>query len=185
MRIRVLNSVARVLALVAVAALPVAMAAQTAVSGTGKDSSTGQPSRWDIFLGYSYLSPKGTVNTVQPNPQQTPVSASFDAVNIGGLFSGAYFFNRYAGVQVELGEHDWGTQCCNTNVGTRGNDDGFITLGGGPIFRYPAENFTAFAHALVNADRIGGPYYEPYKWGPGLTVGAECTRWVRENHPDQ
>jgi hypothetical protein len=23
------------------------------------------------------------------------------------------------------------------------------------------------------------------KGGPGLTVGAECTRWVRENHPDQ
>jgi len=24
----------------------------------------------------------------------------------------------------------------------------------------------------VNADRIGGPYFEPYKWGPGLTVGG-------------
>ncbi len=172
MQIRVLKSVGRVLALVTVAALPVAMAAQTTPSGTGKDSSTGQPSRWDIFMGYSYLSPKGTVNTVQPNAQQTPVSASYDAVNLGGLFSGAYFFNRYAGVQVELGEHDWGVQCCNSNVGTRGDNDGFITLAGGAIFRYPQENFTVFAHALVNADRIGGPYFEPYKWGPGLTVGG-------------
>ncbi len=170
MQIRVLKSVARVLALVTVAALPVAMAAQTTPSGTGKDSSTGQPSRWDIFLGYSYLSPKATVTTTQPNG--TPVTANFDAVNVGGLFSGAYFFNRYSGVQVELGEHDWGVQCCNSNVGTRGDDDGFITLGGGPIFRYPAENFTVFAHALVNADRIGGPYFEPYRWGPGLTVGG-------------
>ena len=172
MQNRVLKSVGRVLALVTVAALPLAMAAQTTPSGSGKDSSSVQPSRWDIFLGYSYLAPKGTVNTVQPNAQQTPVSASYDAVNLGGLFSGAYFFNRYAGVQVELGEHDWGTQCCNSNVGTRGDNDGFITLGGGPIFRYPAENFTVFAHALVNADRIGGPYFEPYKWGPGLTVGG-------------
>ena len=123
-------------------------------------------------MGYSYLSPKGTVNTVQPNAQQTPVTASFDAVNAGGLFSGAYYFNRYAGVQVELGEHQWGVQCCNSNVGTRGDDDGFITLGGGVIFRYPQENFTAFAHALVNADWIGGPYFEPFKWGPGFTVGG-------------
>ena len=172
MRIGVLKSVGRVLALVTVAALPVAMAAQTAVSGTGKDSSSTQPSRWDIFLGYSYLAPKGTVNTVQPNAQQTPVSASFDAVNAGGLFSGAYFFNKYAGVQVEVGVHQWGVQCCNSNVGTRENDDGFTTLGGGAIFRYPEENFTAFAHALVNADYIGGPYFEPFKWGPGLTVGG-------------
>jgi hypothetical protein len=148
------------------------MAAQTAVSGTGKDSSSSSPSRWDIFMGYSYLAPKGTVNTVQPNAAQTPVSASFDSVNAGGLFSGAYFFNRYAGVQVEVGVHQWGVQCCNSNVGTRENDDGFTTVGGGVIFRYPAENFTAFAHALVNADYIGGPYFEPFKWGPGLTVGG-------------
>jgi hypothetical protein len=172
MRIGVLKTVGRVLALVTMAALPVAMTAQTVPSGSGKGTGTSMPSRWDIFLGYSYLSPKGTVNTVQPNAQQTPVSASYDAVNAGGLFSGAYFFNKFAGVQVELGEHQWGTQCCNSNVGTRGDDDGFITLGGGPIFRYPQENFTPFAHALVNADWIGGPYFEPFKWGPGLTVGG-------------
>jgi hypothetical protein len=123
-------------------------------------------------MGYSYLAPKGTVNTVQPNAAQTPVSANFDAVNAGGLFSGAYFFNRYAGVQVEVGVHQWGVQCCNSNVGTRENDDGFTTVGGGLIFRYPQENFTPFAHALVNADYIGGPYFEPFKWGPGITVGG-------------
>jgi hypothetical protein len=170
MQIRVLKSVGRILALVTVAAMPVAMAAQTAASGKGSDNTS--PSRWDIFMGYSYLSPKGTVNTVQPNPQQTPVSASFDAVNVCGLISGAYFFNRYAGVQVEVGIHQWGVQCCQSNVGTQGDDDGFTTLGGGAIFRYPAQDFTVFAHALVNADYIGGPYFEPNKWGPGLTVGG-------------
>lgn len=170
MQIRVLKSVGRILALVTVAALPVAMAAQTASSGKGSDNTS--PSRWDIFMGYSYLSPKGTVNTVQPNAQQTPVSASFDGVNLGGLISGAYYFNRYAGVQVEVGIHQWGVQCCQSNVGTEGNDDGFTTLAGGAIFRYPAQDFTVFAHALVNADYIGGPYFEPFKWGPGLTVGG-------------
>jgi hypothetical protein len=123
-------------------------------------------------MGYSYLSPRGIVNTVQPNAQQTPVSASYDAVNAGGLLSGAYFFNRYAGVQVEVGIHEWGVQCCTSNIGTHGNDDGFTTVGGGAIFRYPEQDFTVFAHALVNADLIDGPYFEPFKWGPGFTVGG-------------
>ena len=170
MRIRVLKSVGRILALVTVAALPVAMAAQTAASGKGSGNTS--PSRWDIFMGYSYLSPKGTVNTVQPNAQQTPVSANFDAVNVGGLVSAAYYFNRYAGVQVEFGIHEWGVQCCLSNVGTEGNDDGFATFAGGAIFRYPAQDFTVFAHALVNANIVEGPYYEPFKLGPGLTVGG-------------
>jgi hypothetical protein len=169
MQIRVLKSVGRILALVTVAALPAAMAAQTAAAGKGAGN-TSSPSRWDIFMGYSYLSPKATVTTTNPNNQ--PVTASFDGVNLGGLISGAYYFNKYAGVQAELGIHQWGIQCCNSNVGTEGNNDGFTTLGGGVIFRYPAENFTAFGHALVNADLIGGPYFEPNKWGPGFTVGG-------------
>ena len=170
MQIRVLKSVGRILALVTMATLPVAMTAQSAPSGKGSDNTS--PSRWDIFMGYSYLAPKGTVSTTQPNG--TPVTASYDAVNVGGIVSGAYYFNKYAGVQVEFGIHQWGTQSStpNMNVGTHGNDDGFTTLGGGVIFRYPAEDFTAFAHALVNVDMIGGPYFEPNKWGPGMTVGG-------------
>jgi len=169
MQIRVLKSVGRILALVTVAALPVAMAAQSAASGKGATGNP-SPSRWDIFMGYSYLSPKGTVTTTMPNG--TPVSASFNAVNLGGAVSGAYYFNKYAGVQVDVGIHQWGVQCCNSNVGTEGNDDGFTTFGGGVIFRYPAENFTVFTHALVNADYIGGPFFQPFKWGPGMTVGG-------------
>ncbi len=170
MQSRVLRSVGRILALVTVATLPVAIAAQS--SSAGKSADQTSPSRWDIFLGYSYLAPKGTVNTTLPNAANTPVSASYNAVNVGGLFSGAYFFNRYAGVQVEFAEHEYGTACCNSNVGTRGNDDGFLTLGGGPIFRYPMGNITPFVHALVNADYVGGPYFQPNKWGPGLTAGG-------------
>jgi hypothetical protein len=180
MQIRVLKSVGRILALVTVAAFPVAMAAQSAPAGKGAGN-TSSPSRWDIFMGYSYLAPKGTVSTTNPNNQA--VTASFDGVNVGGLISGAYYFNKYAGVQAEVGIHQWGVQCCNSNVGTRGNNDGFTTLGGGAIFRYPAENFTAFAHALINADYIGGPFFEPFKWGPGFTVGGGMdyeTPWL--NH---
>ncbi len=57
-------------------------------------------------MGYSYLAPRGTVSTTNPNNQ--PVTASYDSVNVGGLVSGAYYFNRYAGVQVEFGIHQYG-----------------------------------------------------------------------------
>ena len=123
-------------------------------------------------MGYSYLAPHGTVSTTTPSNQ--PVTASYDAVNVGGLFSGAYFFNRFVGLQSEFGLHEYGVQSSTPgqNIGTKGNDDGFITLGGGPIVRYPTEHYTVFAHGLVNADLVNGPYFQPNQWGPGVTVGG-------------
>ncbi|MGA3131122.1 MAG: hypothetical protein ABSD59_10000 [Terracidiphilus sp.] len=170
MQIRVLKPVGRFLALVTLVALPVALAAQAAPSGRSTAAGNLSPSRWDIFMGYSYLAPTGTVTTT--NPSGGAVTASFDSISLGGLISGAYFFNRFVGVQAEVGIHQWGQQCCNSNVGTEGNDDGFTTFGGGAILRYPAEHFTPFAHVTMDAAYIGGPYFEPFKWGPGVTAGG-------------
>jgi hypothetical protein len=94
-------------------------------------------------------------------------------VNVGGLFSGAYFFNRVVGVQAEYAEHEWGGPSANGgNIGTEGNDDGFMTVAGGVIFRFPAGNITPFVHGLAGGALIGGPYHEPNKWGPDLTAGG-------------
>ncbi len=165
----VLRSVGRVLVSVSVALLPVALAAQAAPTAKGAANDT--PSRWDIFAGYSYIAPKGTVQVLQPNGATAPYS--YDAVNLGGLFSGSYFFNRFVGVQAEFGEHEWGTQSTNgSNVGTHGNDDGFLTFAGGIIFRFPSGNITPFVHGLVGGALIGGPDFEPNKWGPDLTAGG-------------
>jgi hypothetical protein len=169
MQTRVMKFVGRAIAVASITLLPVALVAQAASSAKG--ASNTNPSKWDVFAGYSYLAPKGTVSTHLP--AGTNVSASYDSVNLGGLFSGAYFFNKYVGAQVELGVHQWGIQTSNTNpVGSQENNDGFTTLGAGAIFRYPSENVTPFAHFLVNANLIGGPYYEPNTWGPGLTAGG-------------
>jgi hypothetical protein len=169
MSARVLKSVSRVLALVFVALMPVALAAQATSTSTGKTAASDSPSRWDIFAGYSYLAPKGTV--VTPYGAGT-VTASYDAVNEGGLFSGAYFFNRYVGAQVEFGEHEWGTEVKGTNIGTHGNDDGFLTYAGGLIVRFPSGNITPFIHGLVGAAYVNGPYYNPNTWGNVLTGGG-------------
>ena len=163
MQTRVLKSVGQVLAFTILALLPVALAAQSAPPAKG--SSDQLPSRWDIFAGYSYLSPKGTVTTTTLDG--TPVTASYDAVNVGGVVSGAYYFNRFVGVQAEWDLHEWGIQAPLTNIGTHANNDGFMTFGGGLILRYPMQNITPFAHVLFDGAYVNGPYYEPNTLGSG------------------
>jgi hypothetical protein len=175
MSARFLRSAGRVVALASVALLSVAMSAQAPAKA--KAAAGDNPSRWDIFAGYSYLAPRGTVNTQYANG--TPVSASYDAVNVGGIASVAYYFNRYLGVQGEWDFHEWGVQSNapslsspGANVGTHGNDDGFMGFGGGLVVRYPDGNITPFAHALMGTDEVNGPFFQPNKWGPALTVGG-------------
>jgi outer membrane protein OmpA-like peptidoglycan-associated protein len=168
MQTRFSDSIGLVLAVLFLASLPAVLAAQATSS---KGSSSDSPSRFDIFAGYSYLAPKGTVEV--PQASGTTVPYSYDAVNVGAIASGAYYFNRFVGVQAELAEHEWGGSSSNgSNVGTRGNDDGFATFSGGMIFRFPSENITPFVHALVGGAYIDGPDHNGYKWGPDLTVGG-------------
>jgi outer membrane protein OmpA-like peptidoglycan-associated protein len=119
-------------------------------------------SRWDIFAGYSYLAPHGTVQVEQPSSHEI-LPVDYKSVNVGGLVSGAYYFNKYVGAQAELGIHQYDDPS---------NNDGFTTVAGGLIFRYPTSDITPFAHALVGAALIGGPEHEPNTWGPALTVGG-------------
>jgi outer membrane protein OmpA-like peptidoglycan-associated protein len=172
METRVLKNVGRILAMISAGImLPVAMFSQAAPAAQGS-SSNDMPSRFDVFVGYSYLAPKGTVQVPQANG--TAVPFNYDAVNVGGLLSGAYYFNRFVGVQAEYGIHEWGEQdnFSNSNIGTEGNDDGFQTIGGGLIMRFPDGNITPFVHGLVGAAYVDGPDHEAAKWGPDLTVGG-------------
>ena len=168
---RVLRTVSRTFALALLVAVPVALTAQAAPAakkGTREDPS---PSRVDIFMGYSYLAPSGTVQVPQPNGGAAQ-PYSYDAVDLGGLFSGAYYFNNHVGLQAEFGEHQWGTSRPGTNIGTHGNNDGFFTLAGGPIVRFPTGNITPFVHALVGTAQVGGPDHNPATWGPDITAGG-------------
>ena len=119
-------------------------------------------SRWDIFVGYSYLAPHDTVQVIQPGSLATE-PFSYKSVNVGEIVSGAYYFNRYVGAQVEAGVHEYDDSSSN---------DGFVTTQAGLIFRYPTADITPFAHALAGAAYVGGPDHEPNTWGPALTVGG-------------
>jgi hypothetical protein len=115
------------------------------------------PSRVDIFTGYSYY---GLHSINQPSGEQ------FGSVNEGAIGSGAYYFNRYFGAEIAM--------IANPN----GNGDGFYGYYGGPIFRLPLQNYTLFAHGMVGGvdgvgpNNPGGVGYNPYTWGVGLIAGG-------------
>ncbi len=115
------------------------------------------PSRVDIFAGYSYL---GTHSEVKPSGIQD------SSVDEGAIGSGAYYFNKYVGAEIV------------TMINPNGTNDGFYAGYAGPIFRLPMQNYTLFAHGLAGGVRGGGPntpgsgYENPYTWGSGLVAGG-------------
>src|SRR6202789_3218174 len=117
-------------------------------------------SRIDIFMGYSYLAPHGSVTI--PGGANIGVSGpvNYSSINYGAIGSVSYFFNRYVGGQVE-----------NANPPS-GIKDGASTGQLAMIFRYPTAESTPFVYADSGFVRPGGPYVQPYTYGPALTVGG-------------
>jgi hypothetical protein len=116
------------------------------------------PSKVDVFLGFSYFGAHGEVK---------PAGIDYSSIDEGAIGSVAYYFNKYVGAEVVFAAHP------------DGNNDGLYTASAGPIFRAPMQNFTLFAHGLAGGARLGGPnqsnpfiYHEPYQWGPSVTVGG-------------
>jgi hypothetical protein len=134
------------------------LGAQTPAAGTTAPSGP-NPSRVDVFLGYSYFGAHGVVK-----PSYLP----FSSVDEGAVASGAYYFNKYVGGELLMFD--------NPN----GQNDGLVGGYAGPIFRAPMQNFTLFAHGLVGGVRIGGPNseipatyeHEPYTWGASIMAGG-------------
>jgi hypothetical protein len=139
-----------VLALATVAVLPLAIAAQDSAKPAMTAPSEDSPSKWDIFAGYSYLAPHGTVGAVDPLTAQS--------VNYGAILSVARYFNKYAGLQLEADEHINNENAyypsCPSCGSTWSNDD-FSGGGGGLIFRFPTADVTPFVHALIGLEYAG------------------------------
>ena len=167
---RQLKSVSQLLALACMVSIPLALCAQDASKPVAKYHAGDPASKWDIFAGYSYLQPNTTVT--YPNPayylddsDYPTASASADNINLGAILSGAYFFNRYVGVQLEGAYHNYDS------------NDSFVTGAGGVIVRDPMGRFTPFAHVLVGGARVHGngtyvEYFTPGTWGMDVTAGG-------------
>ncbi|MGI4854834.1 MAG: hypothetical protein ACRYF4_12405 [Janthinobacterium lividum] len=140
------------LALSAVSLGAASLGAQTPAPPAGPN-----PSRVDVFLGYSYWGGHGTLK---------PAGVSYSSVNLGAIGSGAFYFSKYAGIEISAAAHP------------DGKNDGLYLYQAGPTFRLPTPSVTFFGHALAGGAYLGGPnsqvpfYHEPYRWGPSLTVGG-------------
>jgi len=150
---------------VAVAATMISAGAFAQDKPAAKAPAEDSPSRWDIFAGYSYLAPHGTVQVLQSDGV-TVDPVQYKSVNVGEIVSAAYYFNKYVGAQLEFGIHEY-----NGSVGGQDND-GFFTGSAGLIFRYPTKDITPFVHALAGGAYVDGPEHNPFTWGPALTVGG-------------
>ncbi|MGO9338553.1 MAG: hypothetical protein ACLPY1_13715 [Terracidiphilus sp.] len=165
------KSVSWALALAFVGAMPLALAAQDSAKPATTASSDDSPSKWDIFAGYSYLAPHGTVGS--PNP------LTAQSIDWGSILSVARYFNKYVGVQLEADEHIVNEEPPPAvgSGSTYANDD-FSGGGGGLIFRFPAADVTPFVHALVGVEYAGTLYAanpqvdNTDKFGVVLTAGG-------------
>src|ERR1700733_10959228 len=83
-----------VLAACAVSLAVASLSAQTAPSTTAPVGPN--PSRFDIFMGYSYFGAHGQVK---------PAGINYSSVNYGATISGAYYFNKYAGAEINFVAH--------------------------------------------------------------------------------
>lgn len=164
MNSRPLSSFSRILLVAGVALFGTsALFGQNSSSSMPAAPSQQNPSRIDIFTGYSYLAPHATVNTQLPDG--STYSDRLSSIDEGAIGSVAYYFNRYIGGQVEY------------ENSPDGRNDGISTAQAGIIGRYPMQGMEPFIHGLVGAARVGGPNAEPftyhkYTWGPALTVGG-------------
>jgi outer membrane protein OmpA-like peptidoglycan-associated protein len=114
-------------------------------------------SRWDVFAGYSYLSPNSSAHVPLASGNTW---IQYKAINVGAIASGAYYFNRYFGLQVEQGIHP------------NGKNDDFYTSQAGLIARYPTKEIVPFAHLLAGGAYVDGPDGQPATWGAAFTVGG-------------
>jgi outer membrane protein OmpA-like peptidoglycan-associated protein len=142
--------------------LPLAMAAQDAAKPAAPASAQA-PSKWDLFAGYSYLAPKGSIiNTATQQDNARSVSCCADV-------SLARYFTNYFGVQLEGDFHKSG----GNNTAVVHNQ--FSGGSAGLIVRYPTEDITPFAHALIGGEDVSTTYYSNYngdKAGIVLTAGG-------------
>jgi hypothetical protein len=161
----------KVLALVCVVLAPASLTlqAQDAAKPAAKATAYDSPSRWDIFAGYSFFWPKGTVNGTVPAGITLQGTNSYHTNRIGTTESFSYYFNNHFGLQVDSGQHDRYVDTGGTNSGY--SNSGILSFQGGPIYRFPGEHITPFIHALAGVAEVEGPQHQPYTWGPTITAG--------------
>jgi outer membrane protein OmpA-like peptidoglycan-associated protein len=155
------KTVSSILSLAILGMAPIALEAQDATKPDVKayensTASRNAASKWDIFAGFSYLSPRVASDGFD----------SFDRTSIryGAIGSVSRYFNRYVGAQIEGDYHNDNNEGHPTSTDFEGGSAGLI-------LRYPTTHFTPFVHALIGGESAGSYYYQN-QWGWVATGGG-------------
>src|ERR1035437_1863884 len=167
---RVSKYLSQFFALAFVVLIPVALAAQVTASPTQKAPVNDSASKWDIFLGYSFLAPNATVEGYLQNgradgPSQNGVSIMTQ--KLGSAESLPRYFNRHFGLQIDSGQNDI------YNGSTNGtSNSGMYTVQAGGIYRWPGSKVTPWVHVLAGGGELEGPSHQNYSPGWTTTGGG-------------
>jgi hypothetical protein len=169
MHSHVMKSMLRVFALVCVVFVSVALVAQAqdAAKPAANAAVSDSPSRWDIFGGYSFFWPKGTVTGTDIDG--LPTTTTYKTNRVGTTESLSYYFNKNLGWQLDSGQHDRYYDTGGANTGR--SNSGILSIQTGPVWRFPGEVISPFIHGMAGFADVEGPDHQGYKWGPTVTAG--------------
>lgn len=122
--------------------------------------------KWDLFIGYQWLHPGGTVPAPFGDPNNpTPFKIPDMAKGFGSAFT--YNFDPHWGVEFDLG-HNWG-------------DNNYETTGSvGPRFMWRTDTANYFLHTLVSLNRAAVSGLNTNN-GVGVILGGGMHLPIRKN----
>jgi hypothetical protein len=113
--------------------------------------------KWDVFVGYQYIHPGGTVPNAFGDPNN-PVPYRVPDMQKGFGSALTYNFDPHWGLEFDLG-HNWG-------------DDDYETTGSvGPRFMWRTDDGNYFLHSLISYNRLSVSGLEPSN-GIGAVLGG-------------
>jgi len=134
----------------------VAIVALAFVSSSAMAQSSDYYPKWDLFVGYQYLHPGGTVPLGDPN-NPTYYSVPDMAKGLGGAVG--YNFDKNWALETDLG-HSW--QSSDTET----------TLSAGPRWTWRAESANFFIHGLLSYNHLGVSGLNDGSSGIGAILGG-------------
>ena len=165
-------------ALVCVASIPLVLNAQVATA-VKTASSRDIAAKWDIFAGYSYLSPHATVNTRLNYTTTLPFSDV--PVNGEAIMSIAHYYRPHWGVEFSGDVHLQNDYPYPGKYVPRNSFSGWST---GVIYRFKNSSTTPFIHFGAGGEIADGPHYQDDNWGPVGTIGGgvDCETSLFKHH---
>ena len=140
------------------------------IPGNYTQTNTREPkpaSRVDLYGGYSFLRPTGSVGIY-----------SFQNAVQGYQLSETGYFTKHIGLQVEFAHNQQTLNATGPALPPPyvqlGNTTGcFYNVEAGPVYRFfVGSHFAPFVHVVGGGSKVGGPKFQQCSWGYGVAAGG-------------